>query len=138
VSEELGLVVPDRNGHRKEAAERSFSPDAERNGAELHEKLVAEGLLGPVALPREQTTPLSAEPAAMEPSSSQAPWAEQVEARRSVQLAPSAPTVRVTIGRVEVRAVHPPAPSQTRPPSAPRSPRLTLDDYLRERGGGRS
>jgi hypothetical protein len=138
VSQELGLAIPDRNGHRKEAAERSFSPDAERNGAELHEKLVAEELLGPVAPSREQTSPSSVQPAAMEPSRSQAPWAEQVEGRRPVQLAPSAPTVRVTIGRVEVRAVQPPTPSQPRPPSALRSPRLTLDDYLRERGGGRS
>ena len=72
----------------------------------------------------------------MEPSRSQSPWAEQVEGRRPMQLAPSAPTVRVTIGRVEVRAIQPSPEPPT--PSAPRGPRLTLDDYLRERGGDRS
>jgi hypothetical protein len=45
-----------------------------------------------------------------------------------------APTIQVTIGRIEVRAVPPPAP----PPkqrSAP--PVMSLDDYLRQRDGGR-
>jgi hypothetical protein len=46
-----------------------------------------------------------------------------------------APTVRVTIGRIEVRAVPPPAPPEPRP--APRSaePALSLDDYLKLRRG---
>jgi hypothetical protein len=45
------------------------------------------------------------------------------------------PTVHVTIGRIEVRAVHlPPAPPVNRPPAGAR---LSLDDYLRERNGGR-
>jgi hypothetical protein len=45
----------------------------------------------------------------------------------------SPPAVRVTIGRVEVRAVQPPAPP---PPSAPRGPALSLDDYLKQRSEG--
>jgi hypothetical protein len=48
--------------------------------------------------------------------------------------ADSLPAIRVTIGRVEVRAVSPP------PRPAPRplpEPRLRLDDYLRERREGR-
>jgi hypothetical protein len=46
------------------------------------------------------------------------------------------PSVHVTIGRVEVRAVT----GSERPAAAaarPATPRLTLDDYLRERSGGR-
>ncbi len=43
-------------------------------------------------------------------------------------------TVQVTIGRVEVRAA--PAERQSRP-QAVRAPALSLDEYLRQRGGGR-
>jgi len=44
------------------------------------------------------------------------------------------PTIRVTIGRIEVRAVSPPAPPprQTKQPA----PKMSLDDYLRSRNGG--
>jgi hypothetical protein len=48
-----------------------------------------------------------------------------------------APSVRVTIGRVEVRAIAPPPP---RPALArPRSPvpRLSLDEYVRLRDEGK-
>jgi hypothetical protein len=45
------------------------------------------------------------------------------------------PTIHVTIGRIEVRAAPPPTPA-ARPRSAP-VPAMSLDDYLRERGGGR-
>jgi hypothetical protein len=47
---------------------------------------------------------------------------------------PTAPTISVTIGRVEVRAVLP-APAPPVPPPAPRAPRMTLDDYLKRTGG---
>jgi hypothetical protein len=45
------------------------------------------------------------------------------------------PTIRITIGRVEVRAVVPPAP-QAKPRST-HAPKLPLDEYLRSRNGGR-
>jgi|APLak6261659701_1056019.scaffolds.fasta_scaffold00030_14 hypothetical protein len=47
----------------------------------------------------------------------------------------AAPTIKVTIGRVEVRAV---MPAQSPPAPRPRSaePKLTLDDYLKRRNGG--
>ncbi len=41
-------------------------------------------------------------------------------------------TIRVEIGRVEVRAAPPPAPAPA--PAPPRGPRLSLDEYLRTRG----
>jgi len=46
-----------------------------------------------------------------------------------------APVIRVTIGRIDVRAVLPPAqpPRQT----TPARPKLTLDEYLKQRNGGR-
>lgn len=49
----------------------------------------------------------------------------------------SPPTIRVTIGRIDVRAVTAPTPVQPRSEGAPRRLR-TLDDYLRTRNGERS
>jgi hypothetical protein len=47
---------------------------------------------------------------------------------------PDEPAIRVTIGRVDVRAV---VKAETpRAPREPQGPRLTLDDYLRMRDGG--
>jgi len=48
--------------------------------------------------------------------------------------AAEAPTIQVTIGRIEVRATPPAAPV---PKSRPASPTLSLDDYLRQRNEGR-
>ena len=46
-------------------------------------------------------------------------------------------TIRVTIGRIDVRAVTVPAPQdQQRAPARP-APQLSLADYLKQRGGGR-
>jgi hypothetical protein len=48
------------------------------------------------------------------------------------ETAAAAPVIRVTIGRVEVRAVTPPPPTEPPPPPAPR---LSLDEYLRSHNG---
>jgi hypothetical protein len=48
---------------------------------------------------------------------------------------PPAPTIKVAIGRIEVRAVTPPAPAQRETPAKP-GPLLSLDDYLTQRNGG--
>ncbi len=58
--------------------------------------------------------------------------------RAAVRPSASAPArelapVQVTIGRVEVRAATAPAPAER---SKRAAPRLSLDQYLRERGGG--
>jgi len=46
------------------------------------------------------------------------------------------PSIHVTIGRVEVRAV---MPSVAAPkPAPPSGPKLSLEDYLKQRNGGRS
>ena len=50
---------------------------------------------------------------------------------------PQAPTVQVTIGRVEIRAVTPPTISTARPAERPVAARLSLDEYLRQRNEGR-
>ena len=46
----------------------------------------------------------------------------------------SPPIIRVTIGRVEVRAVQSPAPGPKQ--AKARHPKLSLEDYLRKRSGG--
>jgi hypothetical protein len=46
-----------------------------------------------------------------------------------------APTINITIGRVEVKAVSPPARPAAK---TTRRPIMSLDDYLRQRSGGRS
>ena len=49
----------------------------------------------------------------------------------------SAPAIRVTIGRIEVRAITPPPmpPTQRTLPARP-GPELSLDDYLKQHNGG--
>ena len=49
---------------------------------------------------------------------------------------PAAPLVRVTIGRVEVRAQFPAAPSAPAPRRS-RASTLSLEDYLKQRSGGK-
>jgi hypothetical protein len=46
----------------------------------------------------------------------------------------SAPIIRVTIGRVEVRAIHPPPATPKQTKASP--PKLSLEDYLRKRARG--
>lgn len=48
----------------------------------------------------------------------------------------AAPTIKITIGRVDVRAVMPAAPA-TRPAPARPGPSLSLEDYLQQREGGK-
>jgi hypothetical protein len=58
-------------------------------------------------------------------------WAEPV-----AQAEKERPVVQVTIGRIEVRAVHPPAEPQPTRGAGWTPPVLSLDEYLK-RGGGR-
>jgi hypothetical protein len=65
----------------------------------------------------------------LQPSPSGRPLASSVPTER-----PSEPTVKVTIGRVEVRAV-PPSIPRARP--VPKARTMSLEEYLRKREGGR-
>jgi hypothetical protein len=77
-----------------------------------------------------QTSRLSVQTAEPRPIQ---PWRRKdfspVEQRSSA----SAPTIRVTIGRVEVRAIHSPTPAPK--PAKPAPPKLSLEEYLRKREG---
>jgi hypothetical protein len=69
------------------------------------------------------------------PQTSMQPRRATIDADRG---APPEPpfTVEVTIGRVEVRSIQPPAAARPASP-APRTPSLSLNDYLKERSRGR-
>ena len=61
------------------------------------------------------------------------PPMSRAEAREPAE---RAPTVHITIGRIEVRAITSPNTEQHRAPARPR-PMLSLEDYLQQRNGGR-
>jgi hypothetical protein len=62
---------------------------------------------------------------------------EQARNLRAARNDASSPRpIHITIGRVEVRAVHPPPEPVPRRP-APVSPKISLEDYLKQRNGGR-
>lgn len=67
-----------------------------------------------------------------------APIGATSEGRAAIrpEASPQPPTIRVTIGRVEVQAVMPPAPAPVFAPPARHEPRLSLDDYLKQRDEG--
>lgn len=58
-------------------------------------------------------------------------------AAAAIATPPPPPTIEITIGRVEVRAMHPPAPAARPQPIASTAPRLSLEEYLRNQNGGR-
>jgi hypothetical protein len=74
------------------------------------------------------------EPAAFEPHHTRR-VARQTQARDAsrARAVEAAPTINVTIGRVEVRATQGPSPAPRRTEVA--APRMSLDDYLRRRSG---
>jgi hypothetical protein len=51
------------------------------------------------------------------------------------RIAAAPPSIAVTIGRVDVRAVLEPQPAARPAAPAPKPPTQSLDDYLSERGG---
>ena len=66
------------------------------------------------------------------------PVADRGEEHAIPEREPPSPIVRVTIGRIEVRAVSPVPPPTRTPPAKPPGPRLTLESYLRARSEGES
>lgn len=60
---------------------------------------------------------------------------EGVKNPGSNQISESMQSVRVNIGRIEVRAIMP-EPSKPRKTSVPKAPTLSLEEYLKQRSGG--
>jgi hypothetical protein len=81
----------------------------------------------PVALPTQRP----ARPATIVVQPRVAPYSRPERPARSQPAATLEPTIQVTIGRVEVRAMHPVAPSAPRERQAPTA--MSLEEYLRRR-----
>jgi hypothetical protein len=87
-----------------------------------------------VAMPRPATVvPQTAMPQAVMP---QMPRSQFTQRGREIAPPPALPTIQVTIGRIEIRAITPPVtpPMPSRPATTPA--RMSLDAYLRSRSGG--
>jgi hypothetical protein len=69
-----------------------------------------------------------------EPAAAFAHWGEAV-ASRGPAARPEEPVVKVTIGRIDVRAVMA-APSPPSQPAARPMPQLTLEEYVKQRREG--
>lgn len=94
---------------------------------ELHQEsgvLIPKPTVGPAPYPAAREAPGADVATAARDFTANTPMTEQ-----------SAPVINVTIGRVEVRAVHAPAGKPRNEPSRPKP--LSLDDYLKQRGGNR-
>lgn len=113
----------------KDSASNRSAGDASEAVRERRATSESEGAPTPRASSRVVEPRLSRAPtvSAAQPS----PASTAYDARRE----DAAPTIRVTIGRVDVRAVAPAPQERRRAPETPR-PALTLEDYLRRRGGG--
>ncbi|HVF91212.1 MAG TPA: hypothetical protein VNH22_14190 [Blastocatellia bacterium] len=96
---------------------------------------------GPELEPRDLSSGRPAFPRAVRPleispaeRSANGPEAQREAAR---QEAPPAPIIKVSIGRIEVRAVAPHAPPAPRARPRPPGAALTLNDYLKQRDEGK-
>jgi hypothetical protein len=103
----------------------SFAPAARRD-----EALAEPTALGPVTPPREHSARRVAS-RRREEDASEHTRPQGFDAQVGDD---PAPVIRVSIGRIEVRAAAPRSPSTPRPRAEP--PRSTLDDYLRQRARG--
>ena len=143
---------PVRPATRNSAASNSEdagSPAVESRGAQLSSKsLIAEPAKAntatdslipshmPAAIMEETAKPgMLTVPVATRP---QRPEDPDVMSAAAVpyNLTAAEPSIRVSIGRVEVRAVFPTAPPRRAQPARPK-PSLSLDDYLKQRNRGR-
>lgn len=61
---------------------------------------------------------------------------ETKSAAHTPEVATPAPTIHVTIGRIEVRATHTPLPTAQQPQRKTTPPVMSLDDYLHQRAKG--
>ncbi len=145
-SGDAGLLLP-RNKGLHVTAGRALQPIAYLSGARLEQPGAASPQRTPeVALSTEAgdeallMPPVPPQPAAVatvEGSIAPPPAAaSDVPRRAEPPPASGPPTIAITIGRVEVRAVQ--APAQPRPrPAAPPAPAISLEEYLRRQYGGK-
>jgi hypothetical protein len=110
------------------AAGRTVSPVRQDEPREVPRQPKADGTAPDRGEFRRQPVPRPAPPAA----AARAPAFPRVAAAAPAQ--PVVPTIQVTIGRIELRAA-PAAPPARVQGTTSRTPKLALDDYLRQRNG---
>jgi hypothetical protein len=123
---------------RREATRPAPSPAFEAQRPRATDEMVAQR-----AEPRELALKIPVIPVAARPAKPAAPAPVLAQPPRPLMRIQPAeqerksaePTVQVTIGRIEIRAVPPPWPHTAAP--RPTTPKLKLEDYLRARSGGR-
>jgi len=130
-----------RESRAGEAATKPFSEQSSRPTAESHpDDPSLTSSVAPKARP--QAAPDSdshsrgtIRPIVRNPISPSDPFARETQSARPPEVTADRPVVRVTIGRVEVRAVF--AKPATPPPApvAQLAPKLPLEEYLRRRNG---
>jgi hypothetical protein len=105
--------------------------DPKKNQEELNERVIRPRLEKSALTNLEGRTPRSS---AQAPREALKP--RLLDQHHAEENSSESPVVRIHIGRIDVRAVMQ-SPNQATTKSAPAQPRLTLDDYLRQREGQR-
>jgi hypothetical protein len=118
-SPETGLETPPPGRQRKSTGPQTFPPES----TPFQNK------------PAKQPTVVTVQPAHRFREDRLQPTLAPAAAPREAAPPAAVPSVHVTIGRVEIRAVMPPAP-EPRPAPAPSGSRLSLDEYLKRVNGG--
>ena len=125
-------AVPGGEGARRDTRSDGVAV-AQPAGPGLVQPASATSRTMPPARPSPAVTPATLDRAGV--TAAPGPATPPISGVRSEAAPAARPTVQVTIGRIEVRAVPPPPASPAR--REPAGPRVSLDDYLRERNGGR-
>lgn len=122
---EFGVMRADKTGlgRTQESSDEASGIGEPKEGHQESGVLIPKPAAVPVPYPTRRKAPGTGSATARD-LTSRPPLAE-----------PPAPVINVTIGRVEVRAVQAPAAKPRIDPSKPKA--LSLDDYLKQRGGNR-
>jgi hypothetical protein len=119
------------------AAIRSHSRQDDRRAPDSSEEIQKPHSGGAHSTPANQNTPDLQKPQGPLVSEQNTALPEPLERCMAGPEPPvSTTTIRVTIGRVEVRAITPPAPASQRTAPKRTVPALSLDEYLKQRNGG--
>jgi hypothetical protein len=141
VSQEIPLIASETAKVPHKMAE---APDKNTSDDQTVQPRSVQPLIhGPAAVPPAAS---AVEMRSTKPWSNKEPFVERATAGGTTKRSESnwvakgqqvAPTVKVHIGRIDVRAVMPAVPSPQRPRGARPKAELSLDDYLKQRGEGR-
>jgi hypothetical protein len=132
ISDEIRSVVPPTNDASARAPADGFpSAVLTRPESRPHADPIAQRASEPSALEFDARPPRASQPPAPLPLTQQPAAVTVPSVSHAVE---PGPNVSVVIGRVSVQAVMP-QPFAVRPPSPPPAPLLSLEQYLKQRGG---